>query len=319
MFTIFLRKLGMLFLSTLVLFLLTFWFYIRANGLGAQNLFLQFMIYIDHIIRFNFGYSSQSSELVITEFFKCFEATSELVIIAMIFSLIIGYKVGCYAALHKDKPIDVAITNISIFCSSIPVFWIAQIMITIMAVYFDLIPSSGRISLLYNIQPITGFILIDTLIYSESLGFDPFFNALTHFILPVITLALLPTTEIIRIVRNSLYSVMQQNYIKIAFSRGWSSSKIISKHGIKNAFPAIITQSNSVIFLTFTSVVIIENIFNWPGIGSWIVEAFRNKDISVINAYIVLVGMLFIIINTVIDFLAEVSILFKEKRSGNYA
>lgn len=319
MLNIFLRKLGMLLLSTLVLLLLTFWFYIRANGLGEQNLYLQFMMYLERILRLNFGYSSQSSELVMNEFLTCIEASAELILIAMIFAVSVGFKLGCYAALHKDKLTDTAITNASIFCSSIPVFWIAQLLISSVAVYFDIIPSSGRISLLYNIQPVTGFILIDTLLYSDIMGFDPFFNALSHFILPAITLALLPTTEIIRIVRNSLYGIMQQNYIKIAFSRGWSASKIISKHGVKNAFPAIITQANSVIFLTFTSMVIIENIFNWPGVGYWIVEAFRNRDINVINAYLVLVGMMFIIINILIDFMSEVSILFREKRSRNYA
>jgi cationic peptide transport system permease protein len=310
MLVIIIKKLGMLLLSSIILLILTFWFYIRANNLGNQDIFLQFLIYLNRILRLDFGYSSMSFRPVTEEFAEFFIATFELCLIAMLVSVTVGLTMGCFAALHRDRWMDGAITNVSIFCSSIPIFWIAQLLISTMAVSIDWVPCSGRISLLYQINPKTGFILIDTLLDDSEYSLDAFLNACTHFLLPVFSLAMLPTTEIIRIVRNSLYSVMQQNYIKVAFSRGWSSGHIIIRHGLKNAMPSILGQCGSVLFLTFTSVIIVENVFNWPGIGTWIIEAIRNSDTNVVNAYLVLIGFIFVILNIFLEFIADLSIIF---------
>ncbi len=308
MILILLRKSAMLLLSAVILLLLTFWFHVRSNDLGDQDLFLRFLIYLNRILRLDFGFSAQSSRPVSGEFLEYGAATAELCLAAMIPSLAAGFFLGCFAALHKDRWLDSAITNSSIMFSSIPVFWIAQIFIALLAVRVDWIPSNGRISLLYSTEQITGFILVDTLL-RDGFG-DSFLNALTHFILPVLSLSILPTTEMIRIVRNSLYSVMQQNYIKAAFSRGWSSWYIIYRHGLRNAMPSILAQCSSVLFLTFTSVIIVENVYNWPGVGTWIIEAIRNGDVNVVNAYLVLVGMLFVVLNISLEFAADLSIIY---------
>ncbi len=304
---------GMLILSCVILLLLTFWFYIRANQLGEQDVFLQFMIYLNRILRFDFGNSSLSLKPVSDEFFEYSVASLELGLIAMMFSIGVGMTLGCFAALHKDRWVDSAITSTSILLSSIPVFWIAQLLIITLAVRLDWIPCSGRISLLYHTNPTTGLILVDTLLDDHESNVDAFLNACTHFILPVFSLALLPTTEIIRIVRNSLYSVMQQEYIKVAFSRGWSSTYIIMRHGLKNAMPSILSQSNSVIFLTFTSVIIVENVYNWPGIGTWMIEAIRNNDVNVVNANLVLIGLTFVLLNISLEFIADISSSYLNK------
>lgn len=316
MLVIIIRKLGMLLLSSLILLFLTFWFYIRANNLGNQDIFLQFLIYLNRILRLDFGYSSMSFQPVTEDFLEYFIATFELCLIAMTVSVTLGLVLGCFAALHRDRWMDGTITNVSIFCSSIPVFWIAQLLISTLAVSVDWVPCSGRISLLYDIPPKTGFILVDTLLSGGASNWDAFINASNHFILPVFSLAMLPTTEIIRIVRNSLYSVMQENYIKVAFSRGWSSGRIILHHGLKNAMPSILSQCGSVLFLTFTSVIIVENVFNWPGIGTWIIEAIRNNDINVVNAYLVLIGFIFVILNIFLEFMADMSIIFLNRYEG---
>lgn len=314
MHIIIIRKLGMLLLSSVILLLLTFWFYIRANQLGDQDIFLQFLIYLNRILRLDFGYSAMSSRPVTEEFYEYFIATFELSAIAIAVSVATGVIMGCFAALHRDRLVDGAITNVSILCSSIPVFWIAQVLISTLAVRFDWIPSSGRISLLYHVTPQTGFILLDSLMGDGPDRYDAFLSACTHFILPVFSLAMLPTTEIIRLVRNSLYSVMQQNYIKVAFSRGWNPMYIILRHGLKNAMPSILGQCGSVMFLAFTSVVIVENVFNWPGVGSWIIEAIRNNDVNVVNAYLVLIGFLFVVINISLEFAADLSMIYLDRR-----
>lgn len=311
MISIICKKLLLLIASIIVLLALTFWFHIRVNDLGDSNLIAEFVNYLKKIISLDFGQSVQSGREVLVEFIPALCASTELVIVAIFLSLTIGLALGAYSSLHKDTIIDSIITNTSIFLSAIPVFWLAQIGISLISVYFDIIPSQNRISALYDVPPVTNFILIDTFLIHHQDHFSSFFNALMHFLLPAIALSILPITEFIRITRNALYSIMQQNYIKLAFSRGNSPFYIITHHALRNALPQIFQQSSNIIFLTFTSVIVVENAFNWPGIGTMIIEAIKNNDYNIVGAYLLIIGILFILLNIIIETLAEFSQLFK--------
>jgi cationic peptide transport system permease protein len=311
MFLIILRKIILFLCSVIVLLGLTFWFHVRVKNLGDSNLFDELMIYLNRICSLDFGISSESGHKVLNEFIPAMIASSELVVISIVISAVVGLLFGSYSALHKDTILDSMVTNTSIFFSAIPVFWLAQILISVISVYFDIIPSQHRISPLYDVPNVTGLILVDTLLISGEDNFSSFFNALMHFPLPVIALSILPVTEFIRITRNSLYGVMQQNYIKIAFSRGRSPYFIILHHAIRNALPKIFQQSSSIIFLTFTSVIVVENAFNWPGIGMMIIQAIKNNDYNIVSIYLLFVGILFIFLNLMLEALAEFFQYFK--------
>ena len=275
MFLIILRKIILFLCSVIVLLGLTFWFHVRVKNLGDSNLFDELMIYLNRICSLDFGISSESGHKVLNEFIPAMIASSELVVISIVISAV------------------------------------AQILISVISVYFDIIPSQHRISPLYDVPNVTGLILVDTLLISGEDNFSSFFNALMHFPLPVIALSILPVTEFIRITRNSLYGVMQQNYIKIAFSRGRSPYFIILHHAIRNALPKIFQQSSSIIFLTFTSVIVVENAFNWPGIGMMIIQAIKNNDYNIVSIYLLFVGILFIFLNLMLEALAEFFQYFK--------
>lgn len=311
MLSILLRKTTLFISSIIVLLGLTFWFHVRVRNLGDSELLYELFDYLQRIFTLDFGISNESGQLVLEMFVPAFIASMELVGISILISAAIGIFLGAYSALHKDTIIDSILTNTSIFLSAIPVFWLAQILISVISVYFDIIPSQHRISPLYDVPNVTGMILVDTLLISGKDGFSSFFNALVHFPLPVLALSILPITEVIRITRNSLYGVMRSNYIKLAFSRGYSPFYVITRHAIRNALPQIFQQSNTIIFLTFTSVIVVENAFNWPGIGTMIVEAIKNRDYNIVNIYLVFIGGLFILLNTAIEAMAEISQLFK--------
>lgn len=313
MIYIFIKKIGMLLLSTTVLLCLAFWFYVRVNNIQIDEDFIkQFSLYIMKIVNNDFGISSQSRNHVFNDFVPCFIASAELVFVATVISCLLGFYLGCHAALHKERFIDKMITNVSIFFSAIPVFWIAQILISVIAVYFEYIPSQGRISSLYDIPTVTGFILYDTYLYGLKNNFDPFINACLHFILPTIAIAILPITEIIRITRNSIHKILQKNYVKLSFTRGYSPTYVIRHHVMDNALPMIYKQLSTVVFMTFTSIIIVENAFNWPGVGTLILEALKNNDYNMIHLYLLVVGFLLVSITTFIDLMYDIAVFYQQ-------
>ena len=158
-------------------------------------------------------------------------------------------------------------------------------------------PSSGQINLLYEIEPVTGFTLIDSLLSSDNHDLSAFYNALQHLLLPASALALLPTTEVIRLVRSSMGEVLRQNYIKAAFSRGLSPWSVLRRHALRNAIPPILPTISMQFNTIMTSAIIIEMIFEWPGLGRWLMSSIAGRDYVAIQAGLLTISAMLIAIN----------------------
>jgi len=130
-----------------------------------------------------------------------------------------------------------------------------------------------------------------------------FINLLEHLILPVITLAIAPISEMIRLMKNSTEAVMGENYIKAAATRGLSRITIIKRHVLHNALPPIITKLGLQFSTMITLAMITELVFNWPGLGRWLVTAIRQNDYSAISAGVMIIGTLVIFVNAISDIL----------------
>ena len=138
-------------------------------------------------------------------------------------------------------------------------------------------------------------------------------NVLSHMVLPVITLSIAPMTEVIRLMRTSTEEIISQNYIKAAAIRGLSRLTIIRRHVLHNALPPVIPKLGLQFSTMLTLAMVTEVVFNWPGIGRWLITAIRQQDFAAISAGVMLVGTMVIIINMLSDILGAVSSPLKHK------
>src|SRR5215208_3134753 len=160
-----------------------------------RPILVQYGIYIARVLQGDLGKSLITQAPVSSEFAALFPATIELAFCAIIFALVIGLPAGILAAVRRNSILDHGVMGISLAGYSMPIFWWGLILILLFSVQFDLTPVSGRIDVLYYIEPVTGFLLIDSLLSDEP---EAFWSAVNHLILPTIVLGTVPLAVIAR-------------------------------------------------------------------------------------------------------------------------
>lgn len=259
-------------------------------------------LYLNELSQFNFGLN-KSGVPIADELIKVFPATLELCFIAFLLSLIIGLPIGTIAGMKQGKWLDTFISFTSMSGYSAPLYWVALIMIMVFSLHYGMFPVSGRYDLLYEVQHVTGFALIDAVMAEGVYSTNILYSVIDHMILPCLVLALAPTTQVIRLMRASVADVMSQNYVRAARIKGLSYYKIVTQHVLRNAIPPIIPKFGVQLSSMLTLAIITESIFNWPGIGRWLLDALSNKDYVSIQAGVIAVGALVLTANILSDLL----------------
>lgn len=262
---------------------------------------LAFFHYIGNVLTGNLGVSSITSEDVLTSFLNHLPASLELVLFASLFALIIGITFGVIAARNHRTAADLVINNVSIAAYSMPVFWWAIILIVYFALDLHWLPVAGRLSFIYDIEPITGFILIDTYLSTQPYRLEAIADAISHMILPVITLATLPTAIITRMTRQTMLNTLTEDYMKTAHSKGLSDFQIYWVHGLRNALIPLTNMLALQISTLMTGAMVTEYIFAWPGIGKWLLDSLAKADYQALSAGILVTATMVILINSVIE------------------
>lgn len=262
-------------------------------------------IYLQNLLAGNLGISPTGVPIS-TEILKVFPATLELCFFAFILSLVIGIPLGTIAGVRRGSPIDTVISSITLLGYSIPLFWLAMLLILLFSLHLGWLPVSGRNSLLYQFNHVTGFALIDILLSDKPYRMEAFFDAIKHLVLPTIVLAMAPTTEVIRLTRASIAEVMTKNYIKVAQTKGLSTFEIVRRHGMKNAIPPIIPKLGMQFAAMMTFAMLTESIFNWPGIGRWLLNAIAAQNYVAIQAGVITVGSFILLANILSDLIGAV-------------
>ena len=218
----------------------------------------------------------------------------------MLFAGTLGLLAGVIAALKRGSLFDHGVMGISLTGYSMPIFWWGLILIMFFSVSLGWTPVSGRIDLLYDIEPRTGFMLIDTLLADEP---DAFWDALHHLILPAIVLGTIPLAVIARMTRSSMLEVLREDYIRTARAKGLSPARVVFVHGLRNALIPVLTVVGLQVGTLLAGAVLTETIFSWPGIGKWLIEAIGARDYPVVQNGILLIACLVILVNFVVDIL----------------
>ncbi|MBY8200954.1 ABC transporter permease subunit [Vibrio fluvialis] len=267
---------------------------------AIQDFWLGWLEYITELMQFNFGVNKNGVPIA-HELVLVFPATLELCLIAFILSLLVGIPIGTVAGMKQGKWLDTIISFTSMSGYSAPLFWVAMMMIMVFSLHYEMLPVSGRYDLLYQVEHVTGFALIDAFLAEGAYRSYALQSVIEHMILPCLVLALAPTTQVIRLMRASVADIMGQNYIRAARIKGLSYYEIVIQHVLRNAIPPIIPKFGVQLSSMLTLAIITESIFNWPGIGRWLLDALSNQDYVSIQAGVIAVGALVLTANILSD------------------
>lgn len=271
----------------------------QAN-LGLDKPVLQqYFSFVGNALTGDFGNSIVSRQPVLTEFFSRFPATIELGFAGMLLAILIGIPIGIIAAVNRNSKWDYTLMGTSLVGYSMPIFWWALVLIMFFSVKWGLTPVSGRISVMFEIPQITGFLLIDSWFGEEP--WQAFKSAVHHLILPTVVLATIPLASIARMTRSSLLEVLREDYIRTAKSKGLTLKSVVVVHALRNALIPIVTVIGLMLGAVLTGAILTETIFSWPGIGRWLVTAVEARDYPIVQGSIMLIACVIIFVNLMVD------------------
>jgi dipeptide transport system permease protein len=218
----------------------------------------------------------------------------------MIFAVTIGLPAGILAAVRRGTVFDHSVMAVSLTGYSMPIFWWGLLLILLFSVQLGWTPVSGRISALYWVDTVTGFMLIDSLLSDEAGAFT---SAVRHLILPSIVLGTIPLAVIARMTRSATLEVLREDYIRTARAKGLSPMRVIGLHALRNALIPVITVIGLQVGVLLAGAILTETIFAWPGVGKWLVESIGRRDYPAVQGGILLVATVVILVNLVVDIL----------------
>jgi len=271
-----------------------------------QPLYVQYFDYIGKLFHGDLGASLKTQESVWKEFTTLFPATLELALCALVFATVFGLLAGVIAAIKRGSIFDHGVMGISLTGFSMPIFVWGLLAVMFFSVFLGWTPVSGRIDLQYDVQPYTGFMLIDAWhaqIADPELNAGAFKDAVMHLILPTIVLGTIPLATIARMTRSSMLEVLREDYVRTARAKGLSPARVIFIHTLRNALIPVLTVIGLQVGTLMGGAVLTETIFSWPGTGKWLIEAIGRRDYPVVQNGILIVATLVIVTNFIVDIL----------------
>lgn len=253
-----------------------------------QPVIVQYGQFLVRIASGDLGVSYRNQRPVVDLLLERLPATMELVIVATLLSLIVGIPLGVVCALKPNGILSRVIQSSSLVGISTPTFVTGIVLILIFSVTFRLLPSFGRGATVDLGFWNTGFLTV---------------SGLKALLLPSITLALYSLTLIMRLVRSEMIDVLSTDYIRYARARGLPSNYIHYKLALRNALMPVITVTGLQIGSLIAFAIVTETVFQWPGLGLLFIQAVSFVDIPVMTAYLLFVGGMFVLINTIVDVL----------------
>ena len=261
---------------------------------------VQYLDYLWKAVHGDLGLSTITHEPVFKEFMTLFPATIELSACAMLIALVLGLPAGIVAAVKRNTVWDYSVMGASLTGYSMPIFWWGLLLILTFSVTLGWTPVSGRIAIQFDIPPVTGFMLVDSLLSGERGAFK---SALSHLVLPSIALGTIPLAVIARMTRSSMLEVLREDYVRTARAKGASSFRVVGIHALRNALIPVVTTIGLQVGTLLAGAILTETIFSWPGIGKWLVEAIHRRDYPAVQGGILLSATVIIAVNLIVDVL----------------
>jgi len=259
---------------------------------------VQYVEWMGRIVRGDLGKSIINRTPVMTELKSRLAATVEMVVAGMILGMIIGITIGIISALRRNTWLDVVTTFGALLGVSMPIYWLALILIYALAVNQQIFPPSARLDVSLSLDRRTGFMLIDTLLAGDLALFR---NAVWHLILPSIVLSTVIMPILARLTRASMLEVLQQDYVRTARAKGLAHRVVVIRHAMKNALLPIVTVLGLQLGGLLGGALLTETIFSWPGMGLWTYRAIQSRDYPIVQGAVLVSATIYVFVNLLVD------------------
>jgi ABC-type dipeptide/oligopeptide/nickel transport system permease component len=275
----------------------------QRERLGLNDpLLTQYWNYITDFLQGDWGFSFGAGQPVTTQIESRLPASIELGLYAFVLCFVFAVGLALLTTYRRRPVADGAVRGIAFFGLGTPPFWFGLILLIVFFEYLGWLPGpEGRLSPGVAPPPdVTGLYTIDALLAGE-LG--TFGNAVQHLILPAVALALAPFAFLVRLLRASLLEVSREPFLLVARSKGLSRGVAFSRHALPNAFLPTLTAAGLLLAQLITGSVLVEKVFNWPGVGALVVDSILRQDFAVVQAFILLGAFVYVVVNLVVDIL----------------
>ncbi|HEV2094295.1 MAG TPA: ABC transporter permease [Rubrobacter sp.] len=263
-----------------------------------QPLPIQYLVFIKGALTGDLGDSLVVGQPVTTVLLDRFPATLELTLAALLFAVAVGVPVGVIAAVRQYSLVDKITSVVALSGVSMPVFWLALVLVVVFTVRLDWLPFPGRVGGEVSFTSYTGLYLLDTLI---TLNLPAFWDVLRHLILPAVALGTIPMAVITRMTRSSMLEVMNEDYVRTARAKGVAPWRVVFRHALRNAMLPTITVIGLQFGLLMGGAILTETIFGWPGVGQIAIESVNRRDYAMIQGVVLYGATFFVLVNLLVD------------------
>jgi len=243
-----------------------------------QPLPIQYLLWLQHVVRLDFGVSYTSKYPVIDLIQQKAGATLELALAAALLQVAIGIPLGILAALNQRRWIDYVISGYNSIVMAIPNFWLGILLILLLSLQFRVLPPGGRIEFLAHPA-----------------------EAWKSLLMPALSLALFASASVTRFTRAAMLEVLGEQYVRTARAKGLRERVVIVRHALRNALIPVVTVVGIQFGYLLGGAVIIESVFAWPGMGRLIMQGIGNRDYTVVQGALILFVATFVVLNLLID------------------
>jgi peptide/nickel transport system permease protein len=267
--------------------------------LGLDDpLWVQYGRFVSSAVRGDLGVSLQTHRPATTEVLTAFPLTFQLAVLALILATATGIWLGVVSATRRGSLADGVATVVTLVGTSSPVFWTGLLFLLVGGSMLRLFPIGGVLSPDVSLQRITGMTLVDSVLTGNG---QALLSAVMHLVLPVLTLAILPTAVITRITRSGMLEVLGQPYVQAARAKGAPWRRVVYQHALPNVLLPVVTTVALQFGTLLSGAILTETVFAQPGLGRVAVNAILSRDYPVVQAAVVLTALVFTMINLLVD------------------
>jgi|SRR5579872_7452454 len=273
----------------------------KTMGLD-QPLWIQYWRYIKGFFTGDWGFAYSAGETVTHEMAVRLPASAELGLYAFLFAFLFAVVLALVATYRHRPIVDGIIRGVSFFGLGTPPFWFGLIVLLLFSQVWHVFPGpDGRIGPNTTPPPsVTSFYTIDAIIAGQ---WGTFWDAFRHLILPAISLGLAPFAYLVRLLRANLLDISRENFIVVARSKGLSRWNAFEHHALPNAFLPTLTAGGLLLAQLIAGSVLVERVFNWPGIGGLVVDSILRQDYAVVQTFVLLSAVAYVVVNLGVDLL----------------
>ncbi len=258
---------------------------------------VQFLSYVAGVLQGDMGTSLYTQRPIADDLVSRLPATLELTFVAVFFSALIGVPLGVIAAVYRNSLLDHFLRVFTVSGLAIAAFWLAILLQLLFAMRLGWTPLQGRVDG-WGPDEVTGFFLIDALIMGD---WAIFRDVVAHLILPAITLGFPAMATIVRFTRAGVLNAINSNYVLYEQAMGFPRRIVVWKYVLRNALIGTVTQIGLIFGVLIANGVVVEAVFNWPGLGTYAVNSILRSDYNAIMGFTIVQGVIFIIVNLLVD------------------